>query len=168
MSSAIPILEVKRFPDGRREEYACEAVLRRRDLLVVRFRHLSEREAGGFRIPSGSATYGFFWRRRPYVLYAIRDPEGEALAYRFDVVGEVRLRPGRVEFLDLGLDVWVDPSGRAWLEDEAEVEDMVSRGEISPDQRGLVQRTARYLLRRGRVVAAEAEAALSSALCRNA
>jgi hypothetical protein len=159
--SAEAILEVKRFPDGTRQEFACEAVSRSRNLLVVRFRHPAARDAGGFHFPTGSVSYGFFWRRRPYVLYAIRDPQNQPLAYRFDVVSKVRLRRNRVEYLDLALDVWVDPSGRTWLEDQAELALMVDRGLVSPEERLLIERTGRYLLRRGRIIAAQAEAILS-------
>ena len=159
-----PVLEVKRFPDGTRQEYACEVVSSGNNLLVVRFRHPSDREAGGFHFPAGSVTYGFFWRRRPYILYAMRSPQGRPIAYRFDVVSEVRLRRDRVEYLDLALDVWVDPSGRTWLEDQDEVATLVAGGLISPEARPRIERTGRYLLRRGGSVVAAAEAALSGGL----
>ena len=156
-----PVLEVKRFPDGSRQEYACEAVSRERHLVVLRFHHPLPRNAGVFHFPAGSVTYGFFWRRRPYVLYVVRGPQGLPIAYRFDVVDRVRLRRGRVEYLDLALDAWLDPSGRTWLEDQEEVAEWVGRGLIAPDLLPRIERTGRYLLRRGRAIVAAAEALLS-------
>jgi predicted RNA-binding protein associated with RNAse of E/G family len=112
--------------------------------------------AGGFFFPAGSRTYGFFWARRHYLLYVLHGPDGRLIAHRFDVVDEVRLRPGRVEYLDLDLDVWVDPSGRAWTEDEDEVAEMASQGLLSPQRLALIERTKRLLLARHRRIAAEA------------
>lgn len=158
-----PAIEVKRYPDGRRQEFACELVHRARDVMVLRYVLPARIEAGGLRFAAGSVTYGVYWRRRPYVLYAMRDRGGRPAAYRFDVAGEVRLRRDRVEYLDLALDVWVDLSGRAWLEDEAEAESLAASGLISRERLESVRRTGRYLLARGRLIAAEVEAAYLSA-----
>ena len=68
----------------------------------------------------------------------------------------LRLGPGRVEYLDLALDVWVDPSGRAWTEDEDEVVELFSQGLLSPQRLSLIERTQRLLLARHRRIAAEA------------
>jgi hypothetical protein len=115
------VLEVKRFPGGSQETFRCLTLDVSPRLAVLLFPHPSERRAGGFLFPAGSRTYGFFWARRHYLLYVLHGPDGGLIAHRFDVVDEVRLRPGRVEYLDLALDIWVDPSGRAWAEDEDEV-----------------------------------------------
>jgi len=123
---------------------------------VLLFSHPSERRAGGFLFPAGSRTYGFFWARRHYLLYVLHAPGGGLIAHRFDVVDEVRLRPGRVEYLDLALDVWADPSGRAWTEDEEEVVELASQGLLSPQRLALIERTKRLLLTRHRRIAAEA------------
>jgi hypothetical protein len=53
-------------------------------------------------VPAGATTLGFFWAVRPYDLYRFVSPE---LGYRFDVVTDVRIEPGRIEYLDLLLDV---------------------------------------------------------------
>jgi predicted RNA-binding protein associated with RNAse of E/G family len=125
-------------------------------LAVLLFPHPGERLAGGFLFPAGSRTYGFFWSRRHYLLYMLHGPDGALIAHRFDVVDEVRLRPGRVEYLDLALDVWVDPSGRAWTEDEDEVIELASRGLLSPQRLALIERTKRLLLARHHRIAAKA------------
>ena len=125
-------------------------------LAVLLFPHPSERRAGGFLFPAGSRTYGFFWARRHYQLYALHAPDGALIAHRFDVVDEVRLRPDRVEYLDLALDVWVDPSGRAWTEDEDEVAELASQGLLSPARLAVIERTKRLLLARHPRIVAEA------------
>ena len=151
------VLEVKRFPQGRQETYRCQALHVSPRLAVVLFLHPSERRAGGFLFSAGSRTYGFFWARRNYSLYALRRPDGGLIAHRFDVIDEVRLRPGRVEYLDLALDVWVDPAGRAWTEDEDEVAELTSRGLFSPQRLALIERTKRLLLTQHRRITAEAQ-----------
>ncbi len=154
------VLEVKRFPDGRQETYSCLALGVTPRLAVLLFPHPSERRAGGFVFPAGSRTYGFFWARRHYLLYALHAPDGTLIAHRFDVVDEVRLRPDHVEYLDLALDVWVDPSGEAWTEDEDEVAELKGRGLLSPHRLALIERTRRLLLTRHQRIVSEAQAEL--------
>jgi hypothetical protein len=150
------VLEVKRFLRGGQETYPCRALHMSPHLAVLLFPHPGERRAGGFLFPAGSRTYGFFWSRRHYLLYVLHGPDGGLIAHRFDVVDEVRLRRGRVEYLDLALDIWVDPSGRAWTEDEDEVAALASRGLLSARRLALVERTKRLLLARHGRIAAEA------------
>lgn len=154
------IIEVKRFPDGRRETYRCHALGVTPRLAVLLFPHPIERRAGGFVFPAGSRTYGFFWAWRHYLLYALHAPDGALIAHRFDVVDEVRLRPGRVEYLDLALDVWVNPSGEAWTEDEDEVAALASCGLLLPQRLALIERTRRLLLARHQRIVSEAQAEL--------
>ncbi|MDZ4278541.1 MAG: hypothetical protein U1B78_05325 [Dehalococcoidia bacterium] len=80
------ITEIKRHLDGRVERFDCRPVLRRPHVAVIRYDHERERRMGGFVIPAGSRTFGFFWRRRPYSLYRIEDQRRRLIAHRFDVV----------------------------------------------------------------------------------
>lgn len=150
------ITEVKRHLDGRAERFDCRLVLLRPNLAVVRFDHEKQRQAGGYRIPAGSRTHGFFWRQRPYVLYRIAGPDGRLIAHRFDVVEDVRLGEREVSYTDLLLDLWVDPDGQARLEDEDEVEEHARRGLLASAQRRRIDMTRDLLLRRHRVIVREA------------
>ena len=150
------VLEIKRFPQGREETYRCRALQMSPRLAVLLFPHPGERRAGGFIFPAGSRTYGFFWARRHYLLYALHAPDGGLIAHRFDVVDDVRLGPDRVEYLDLALDVWVEPSGRAWTEDEDEVAELASHGLLSPERLAVIERTKTLLLTRHPRIVAEA------------
>lgn len=155
MQGLATVREVKRRLDGRRDVFLCQALALGRQRTVVRFVSSQGGSAGGITFPPGTTTYGFFWRRRPYNLYRLVDPQGRLLAHRFDVVDEVRIRPqrGEVEYLDLLLDIWVYPDGHLRLEDEAEVADHVRRGLLSPRQRARIARTQNYLLRAwGRII----------------
>ncbi len=150
------ITEVKRHLDGREERFACDLVLRRPHVAVLR--HVSERAryASGFRIPAGSRTLGFFWPRRPYVLYRIEAPSGALIVHRFDVVEDVRIAGGEVSYRDLLLDVCVDPAGRAAVDDEDEVADSARRGALSRAQAERIDATRALLLRRHGAIVREA------------
>ncbi len=157
------ITEVKRHLDGRVERFDCLLVTRRPQLIVVRFDHRRTRRAGGLLIPAGSRSYGFFWRRRGYVLYRIVGPDGSLIAHRFDVVEDVRLGDA-VSYTDLLLDVWIDPEGRVWVEDEEEVAEHGRHGLLSPAQRARIERTQALLLRRHGSIGREAAGLLDQAV----
>lgn len=150
------ITETKRHLDGSAHHFDCELVLRRRDVIVVRFEHWEGRSAGGFDIPRGSRSDGFFWRRRAYSLYRMTGPDGLAIADRFDVVEDVRFEEHEVSYLDLLVDIWVAPDGSVLIEDEEEVEDHVQHGRLSKPQLGRIERTTELLVRDHRRIIREA------------
>ena len=150
------VTEVKRHLDGRVERFQCRLVLRRPHLAVLRFDHAKPWRAGGLVVPRGSRTFGFFWRRRPYVLYRMEAPDGRLLGHRFDVVADVRLGDREVAYADLLLDVWVAAGGEPLVEDEGEVADHARRGLLSAGQRRSIERTRDLLLRRHAAIAREA------------
>ena len=157
------ITEVKRHLDGRVERFDCRLVLRLPHVVVLRFDHPSALRVDGVSIPKGSRSYGFIWRRRPYLLYRILGPDGRLIAHRFDVVEAVRLGEQEVSYTDLLLDVWVDAAGNPRVEDEDEVADYVRRGQLSTARRIRIRRTRDLLLRRHQTIAREASRLLAAA-----
>ena len=157
------ITEVKRHLDGRVERFDCRLLLRLSHVVVLRFDHPAAQQADAFSIPRGSRSYGFLWSRRPYLLYRIQDPDGRLIAHRFDVVEAVRLGEREVSYTDLLLDVWVDPTGNARVEDEDEVADYIRRGQLTTARRERIRRTRDLLLRRHPAIAREASRLLASA-----
>lgn len=151
------VTEVKRHLDGRAERFECELVLRRPHVVILRFDHRRARRAGGMCIPARGRTFGFFWRRRPYVLYRIEGPDGGLIAHRFDVVEDVRLGEAEVSYTDLLLDVWIDPEGGVRMEDEDEVGALARRGRLSAAQRRRIEATRALLPRRQRRIVKEAK-----------
>lgn len=157
------ITEIKRHLDGRVERFLCRLVLRRPHLVIVRFDQTTERRASGFLLPAGSRSFGFFWRRRSYVLYRMLGPHGRLIAHRFDVVEDVRLAERDVSYTDLLLDVWVDPQGNARVDDEADVLEYARRGRLSAAQQERIDRTRALLLRRHAAITREAARLLNQA-----
>lgn len=151
------ITEVKRHPDGGEHRFECELMLRTSRVAVVRFRHWRGRSYGGFSIPRGSVTHGFFWPRRPYLVYRMVAPDGAPIADRYDIVEDVRVSEDEVSYLDLLLDIWVAPGGAVTVEDEEEVEDFAARGLLSPEQVAKIERAQGLVLRRHGAIVREAE-----------
>lgn len=157
------ITEVKRHLDGSAHRFDCELVLRRRHVVVVRFEHWENRSAGGFSVPRGSRTDGFFWRRRPYSLYRMAGPDGRRIADRYDIVDGVRFGRDEVSYLDLLLDIWIAPDGRVRVEDEDEVEEAVRAGKLSRADRRRILAARDLVLRRHPTVVREAARLLAEA-----
>ena len=155
------VVEVKRHLDGRVERFDCRPVLRRPQLAVLRFDHRARLRAGGFVLPAGGRTFGFFWRRRPYVYYRIEGPDGQLILHRFDVVEEVRLAAEEVSYTDLLLDVLVEPSGVVRVEDDDHVAEYARRGLLSATQLARIARARALLLRRHAAIEREANRLLA-------
>lgn len=155
------ITEVKRSPDGREVRFDLQLVQRHPHLVVASFLHPKALQRDGFTFARGAVSYGFFWRRRPYVMYRMLDTSGSLVANRFDIVEDVRLAERTVTYTDLFLDIWVDPDGTAHLEDEDEVTDAAREGLLSRSQLHRIEKTKELLLRRHRVIAREAARLLS-------
>ena len=157
----IVFTETKHRLDGRTESFEVTLLAAAPTMVTVRYDFSGERyaRAGGFTIPPGSYTTGFFWRERSYNLYHITHADGTPIADRFDVVESVRIRRDRVEFTDLLLDLWVSALGEAHFEDEDEVREYHERGLIGDERLRRIERTGSYLARNHRriVVAALAE-----------
>ncbi len=155
------ITETKRHLDGSAHRFACELLALRPQFAIVLFRHGRGRSAGGFRFPRGSRTYGFFWRRRSYSLYRMLGPSGRLIAHRLDVLEDVRLSETEVSYLDLSLDIWVDPEGAVTIEDEDEVADHAAHGLLSKAQQRHIARTRKLIVRDHRRIIREAERLLA-------
>lgn len=152
------ILETKRTLDGRIQTFECAALHLTRSLAIVRFDHPAERRAGRFHFPAGSHTLGYFWTRRNYNCYRIVGPSGVVIAYRFDVVDQVRIRPGHVEYRDLLLDLWLSPDGEITIEDEDEVRMATAAGLLGERELATIDRTRAVVLREHRRIVVECEA----------
>jgi len=153
----VQIEEIKRHLDGRVERHSLRLVLRRPHLVVALYEFAHGLHTDGFTFPRGSYTYGFFWKRRPYVMYRTLDPQGQLVANRFDVVEDVHLGEREVSYRDLLLDIWIDVSGVVQVADEDEVALAQREGKLSVAQLERIDRTQELLLRRHRAITRAAE-----------
>ncbi len=155
------ITEIKRHPDGREHRFQLDVVLQQPHLVIGSFKHTRPRQAGGFAFERGALSFGYFWKRRSYVMYRMLDAAGSLVANRFDVVEDVQLAPGTVSYMDLYLDLWVSADGTTQFEDEDEVTAAAREGLLSRSQLDRIEKTKELLLRRHRVIAREAAALLA-------
>jgi predicted RNA-binding protein associated with RNAse of E/G family len=148
-AGTLPYTETKRRLNGTEQAFETALIVATRGMAAVRFDFTDDTysHAGGFEIPPGSYTTGFFWRDRTYNLYHITRADGSPIADRFDVVEAVRLRRDGLAFTDLLLDFWVSALGEAHFEDEDEVEAYRERGLLTERQFLTIERTGRYLAR---------------------
>lgn len=154
-----PLVERKIKPDGTVREYACDVLHRGPGLVVVRFLMAKGGTIFGtpIEVPPGSVSHGYFWTRRPYNLYRMRDPEGDILAHRFDAVGDVRIADGFVEYRDLVLDWWVTRDGVILEEDRDEYDELLAAGKLSPADAAAAASAARQVLSRYRHIIDDVE-----------
>jgi predicted RNA-binding protein associated with RNAse of E/G family len=155
------IRETKVALDGRSETFECMALRRSHSLAMVRFDHPAERHTGGFFFPAGSYTIGFFWVRRSYNCYRFTGPDDRVIAYRFDVVDRVSIRPGHIRYRDLLLDLWVSPAGAITVEDEEDVTAAAADGLLNERQLAAIERTRALVVRESARIIAECEALIS-------
>ncbi|MBM4416438.1 MAG: hypothetical protein FJ035_09450 [Chloroflexi bacterium] len=147
------ITEVKQRLDGSAARFACSLVARTPAAVVARYRF---RDAAG---PVDS--YGWFWRRRPYLCYyMVRPRTGALVAVRFDVVRDVdTANPREVRYTDLLLDLWVRDGVATW-EDDDELAVVTAAGLLTVADRARIAR-ARSTLAAGHTrIAAELRRAL--------
>ena len=133
-ASRAPILERKQKPDGSWREYACTLLHHEPGLAIIEFVMARGGEIFGspIVIPPGSISHGYFWTRRPFNLYRMRNVRGAIIAHRFDAVTDVRIVPTEVSYRDLALDWWVDTDGTLIEEDRDEFDALVAAHEFSP------------------------------------
>lgn len=139
------IVEVKRHLDGHEERFVCDVLeLVEGERAVVRWRSSLERplEDGPLRIPPGPLlTLGYFWADRTYLVYKMLRPGPSEMLYghRFDICTDVSITPEEIRYLDLLVDVWVDPQGNFFVLDEEELQEARARGLLTPEQLRIIE-----------------------------
>ncbi|MBQ8509850.1 MAG: DUF402 domain-containing protein [Clostridia bacterium] len=97
------------------------------------------------------ADRGYTWMQiappnENWWLTVMVNDRGEIVQYYFDVTLENRVNGGESCFVDLYLDVIASADGRLELIDEADLDEALSKGMITPEQHTLAHRTADRLL----------------------
>jgi hypothetical protein len=143
------ITETKIHLDGRREPFACDALILRPDLAIVNFIWNREKplQDGPIYLPAGEIhTRAHFWRDRNFLMYKITLADGTLLGHRFDVCEKVQISK-EITWVDLLLDLWVEPNGQIYVLDEDEVRDFQSRGLLAKNHLQIIEDTKEHLLK---------------------
>ncbi|MEM2886276.1 MAG: DUF402 domain-containing protein [Thermoproteota archaeon] len=82
-------------------------------------------------LDDGYDAVWFVYRGKYHDIGVIKDLEGDFTGYYCDVILPIAGRNGSYEVTDLFLDLWITPDGRAFVLDEDEFEEAVSKNWVS-------------------------------------
>jgi len=108
-------------------------------------------------LPAGTCTIAHYWRTRTYVLWSMLYPGGARAGTLLHLCSDVSLTPERISYLDLIVDIWINPDGAVRILDQDELEACVAAGLVSrEEQRRIAAHTDALIAARDRLLA-EAE-----------
>ena len=155
------VLEIKRTLGGAVHTFPCQAVELTADRAVLLYTLPHPGRVADLDLPAGTLTIAYYWVGRPYNVYHWIHPQGETLAYYFNLSGPVTLTHDTVEWEDLEVDVLVTPDGRARVLDEDRLPESATR------RRGEIERGRVLVLREFPQVIRDVEAASRALLARD-
>lgn len=122
------ITEYKRHLNKPDQSYVCEVLTREPGHVVLRYVSDREGRIGEAVFPPGSTTVAHYWTGRGFVAWRMHGPDGRLIGHVFHICRDVKIEQGRVDYLDLLLDLWVSPEGEVRILDEDEVAACRDRG----------------------------------------
>ncbi len=154
------VTERKIKADGTTREYPVELLHASPGMVVVRFAMTrgGTQAEGRIVIPAGSISDGYFWLKRPYNLYRMKQADGTIIAHRFDAVTAVSFDGATVAYRDLILDWWALPGDELIEEDREEYEAAMASGSVSREDAAKTDEAARQVIGRYRHIIDEVEA----------
>ena len=149
------ILEVKRHLNKPDESYFCDLLERDEDYIALKYVSDRPGQVGNVRFEIGSVTYAYYRTGAGYVLWKMVGADSKLKGYLFHICRDLKVEADRVEYLDLLLDVWIDPKGRLTILDRDEVEECVAKGVLSENDTAWIQRLEREIVADWRRLIAE-------------
>jgi len=148
------VLERKVRLDGTHDDFMCEPLLvRPGERAVLRYR--VDRDwvvaGGALVVPKGAVNLAHYWMDRPYNVYHFV-VGARTLAYYCNVAEPTAIRDDLVEYVDLAVDVLIDPNGTATVLDEDELPD-----DLAPARRKHIAKALEELLSHPRRLVARIE-----------
>lgn len=128
---AMKFREIKRHLDKPDAVFDCESIVRARDYVVLRYVNARSGRVGDLEIHAGSVTYGYYRQGSGFVLWKMCDPEGRLLGHLFHICRDLKVGDRHVDYVDLMLDLWFDPTGRLTVLDRDELEAFRQRDGLS-------------------------------------
>lgn len=127
------ILEIKRHLNKPDESYPCDLLLRGQDYVVLKYVSDRPGRVGGVIIEAGSTTHAYYRAGQGYIVWKIGGPDGQLKGYLFHICKDLQVDEKRVEYLDMLLDLWIDPDGQLTVLDQDEVEACATKGVIGKE-----------------------------------
>lgn len=123
--------EIKRHLNKPDAVFDCESIERAADYVVLKYVNARPGRVGDLAIHAGSVTYGYYRQGAGFVLWKMLDPEGRLLGHLFHVCRNLMVGDRHVDYVDLMLDLWFDPTGRLTVLDRDELETFRQRDGLS-------------------------------------
>ena len=140
------ILEIKRHLNKADESYLCDLLKRNSDWIIVKY--VSERpgRVGSVTFDAGSTTFAYYRTGMGYVIWKMLSPGDRLEGYLFHICQDICVEEDKVNYLDLLLDVWIDPAGRITILDRDEVEDCAGKGVIGEEELSWIARQEQEII----------------------
>ena len=122
------ILEIKRHINKADQSYLCDLLKRGDDYILIKYVNERPGTVGSVFFDSGSTTYAYYRDGEGYVVWKMINPHNVLEGYLFHICCDLQVREDRVAYLDLLLDIWIDPVGQLKILDRDEVQECVQRG----------------------------------------
>ena len=122
------ILEIKHHINKPDQSYLCDLLKRGDDYILIKYVNERPGTVGSVFFDSGSTTYAYYRDGEGYVVWKMINPHNVLEGYLFHICCDLQVREDRVAYLDLLLDIWIDPGGQLKILDRDEVQECVQRG----------------------------------------
>jgi len=151
------IIEIKRHLNKPDESYLCDLCKRGKDYVVLKYVSDRPGRVGDVFFEAGSTTYAYYRTGMGYVLWRISGPDQHLKGYLFHICQDQRVGQERVEYLDLLLDIWIDPDGQIAILDRDEVEACAAKGVIGEQELSWIARHEREITTNWRQILSDVE-----------
>lgn len=128
------ILEIKRHLNKPDQSYLCDLLRRGRDYIIIKYINEQPGSVGPVTFDTGSITYAYYQDGKGYVVWKMMNPHNVLEGYLFHICCDLQVREDRVAYLDLLLDVWIDPRGQIKILDRDEVQECEETGVIGESE----------------------------------
>ena len=130
---ATTYLELKRHLDKPDAVYSCQLVRRGDDYVILRYVSDHSQRVGDVEIAPGTITYALYRAGRGYVTWRMVAPDGRLKGHLFHICKDIQIGKDQVAYLDLMLDLWIDPSGTMQILDREELDVFAKQGVVSQE-----------------------------------
>lgn len=141
-----PFKEIRLHKNKPPQEFLCSLLFRIDDYLVLAFKSPTSTRINGRLIEKGSTTIAHYWSNRNYTLWKFRDTNHSLIGHLFHICTEVVFGKSSVTYMDLELDIWIDPDGTVTILDEEEVNACCENGFINPYEHSLIEKEKNNIL----------------------
>ena len=132
------IREQKRHINKPDESYWCDLLHREAGYIILKYDVTRDSHIGPISIPAGSVTIAHYRENTAYVLWEMYGPDRQLIGYCYHICLPPEIRETHVEYLDLLLDLWLDPDGELTVLDEDELQQARAEGKVERDQMRLI------------------------------